>query len=70
MVNISQCVTGNVAMDRYDTGYQLKEAGVISGRDCTIEAAVTKLMFLQSQYNDPHMIRNFMSRSIAGEMTV
>ncbi len=70
VVNISQCVTGNVAMDRYDTGYQLKEAGVISGRDCTIEAAVTKLMFLQSQYNDPHMIRNFMSRSIAGEMTI
>lgn len=70
VVNISQCVTGNVAMDRYDTGYQLKEAGVISGRDCTIEAAVTKLMFLQAQFNDPHIIRSFMSRSIAGEMTV
>lgn len=70
VVNISQCVTGNVEMDRYDTGYQLKEAGVISGRDCTIEAAVTKLMFLQAQYSDPHLIRNFMSRSIAGEITV
>lgn len=25
VVNVSQCVTGNVEMSRYDTGYQLKE---------------------------------------------
>ena len=70
VVNISQCVTGNVEMSRYDTGYQLKEAGVISGHDSTVEAAVTKLMFLQSNYSDPHLVRNFMSRDIAGEVTI
>lgn len=70
IVNISQCVAGTVEMSRYDTGYQLKDIGVISGHDSTVEAAVTKLMYLQSQYNDPNTIRNLMARSIAGEITL
>ena len=44
MVNISQCMAGTVEMGRYDTGYQLKEAGVLSGYDSNVESAVTKLM--------------------------
>ncbi|MDD5861563.1 MAG: type I asparaginase [Prevotella sp.] len=70
IVNISQCASGVVEMGRYDTGYQLKEAGVLSGYDSTVEAAVTKLMFLQARYSDPHMIRTMMARSIAGEITI
>ena len=69
IVNISQCVAGTVEMSRYDTGYQLKDIGVISGHDSTVEAAVTKLMYLQAQHNDPNTIRNLMARSIAGEIT-
>ena len=70
IVNISQCVAGTVEMSRYDTGYQLKDIGVISGHDSTVEAAVTKLMYLQARYNDPNTIRNLMARSIAGEITI
>ena len=70
IVNISQCVAGKVEMSRYDTGYHLKKAGVISGYDSTVEAAVAKLMFLQAQHNDSHIIRNLMNRSIAGEITL
>ena len=70
VINISQCMQGKVEMGRYDTGYQLKEAGVISGCDSTVESAVTKLMFLQSHYDDPEQIRRYMQRSIRGEITV
>jgi len=70
IVNISQCLHGAVEMGRYDTGYQLKEAGVISGGDQTVESAVTKLMFLQGLYDNPEMLRKYMSRSIRGEVTI
>ena len=70
IVNISQCMQGCVEMGRYDTGFQLKEAGVVSGYDSTVESAVTKLMFLQSHYNDPEKVRDMMNRSIRGEITV
>jgi L-asparaginase len=69
VVNISQCVSGNVEMSRYDTGCQLKEAGVISGYDSTVEAAVTKLMHLQARYDNSDTIREAMNRSLAGEIT-
>lgn len=70
IVDISQCVKGFVEMSRYDTGFQLKEAGVISGYDSTVEAATTKLMYLQARYSDNHIIREYMNKSIAGEITI
>ena len=70
IVNISQCMAGSVEMGRYDTGYQLKEAGVLSGHDSTVESAVTKLMYLQGIYSDWHQVKNYMTRSIRGEISV
>ena len=70
IVNISQCMQGRVEMGRYDTGYHLQQAGVVSGYDATVESAVTKLMLLQSHYDDPDEVRYWMNRSIRGEITV
>lgn len=69
VVNISQCVAGFVKMGRYDTGFQLQDAGVVSGGDSTVESAITKLMFLQAYYKDVRAIRSLMGRSICGEIT-
>ena len=70
VVNISQCLQGCVEMGRYDTGYQLQEAGVVSGRDSTVEAAVTKLMYLQGKYDSNVQVRKLMNQSLCGEITV
>lgn len=70
IVNITQCSTGSVKMSLYETGRQLLDAGIISGRDSTVEAALTKLMFLLGQGLDSASIRHEMKRSIAGEITL
>lgn len=70
IVNISQCVAGTVEMKRYGTGYQLQDIGVVSGYDSTVEAAITKLMYLQACYTDTNLIRKIMNESIAGEITI
>ena len=70
IVNITQCTGGSVAMRRYETGLQLLQAGVVSGRDSTVEAALTKLMFLFGQGLPPDEVRRLMSLSLAGEITL
>jgi len=70
LVNRSQCSTGSVEMGRYETSLNLMYAGVLSAYDCTIEAIVTKLMYLLGDYSQPEQIKQKLSISICGEMTV
>lgn len=70
IVNISQCETGCVEMGLYAPGMQLQDAGVVSGYDSTVEAAVAKLMHLNAQHDDAETVRALMGKSLCGEITV
>ena len=70
IVNVTQCPIGAVEMERYETGIHLSEVGVISGHDSTVEAALTKLMFLIGEGLPHNRICDLMSTSIAGEITI
>ena len=69
IINITQCAGGSVHMERYETGLQLLEAGVISGKDSTVEAALTKLMYLMGKNLPTDEVRRLMGKSLEGEIT-
>lgn len=70
IVDISQCKVGTVELGRYETSKQLKDIGVANGYDMTYEAAVTKMMFLLGQSQDPKEVKNLMEVDLRGELTV
>ncbi len=69
IVNLTQCFHGGVKQTSYATGTALRDAGVVSGQDMTIEAAITKLMFLLSQDLEPEQLRAQVSTDLVGELT-
>jgi L-asparaginase len=70
IVNVTQCSAGSVEMERYETGYHLLKAGIVSGHDSTTESAVTKLMFLLGHGYSPDEVRWRMNESMAGEISI
>ncbi len=70
IVNVTQCHAGSVDMDAYTTGILLKEIGVVSGFDCTTEAAVTKLFFLLGHDYDNQTIKEYLLKNLRGEISI
>ncbi len=67
--NVTQCLNGGAESKRYYTGDMLTEAGVISGYDITVEAAVTKLMYLIGSGYTPDEIKRYLGVSMVGELS-
>ena len=69
VLNITQCEGGCVAMELYETGLGLQRIGVVSGRDMTTEAAVTKMMYLLGAGYTSEEVKRQLKKSLRGEFT-
>lgn len=69
LVNLTQCFQGKVNMGGYATGNSLAKAGVISGMDMTVEAALAKLHYLLSINLTPEEIKKSMQMNLIGELS-
>jgi L-asparaginase len=69
ILNVTQCHGGSVEMGLYETSRLMLEAGVISGKDITSEASVTKLMHLLGRYTSKDQVIQALNRPLAGEIS-
>lgn len=70
ILNVTQCKQGTIEMGKYETSRAFRDLGICSGSDLTMEAAVTKMMFLLGKYpNQPKQVKSEIQRSLRGEMS-
>lgn len=70
LLNVSQCEEGRVLQGRYETSAHLTGLGIIGGDDITVEAAITKLMFVLGLHQKPDVTRRLLSQDLRGEITL
>ncbi len=68
VVNVTQCLGGSVSMGQYETSSKLKKIGVISGKNSTTEAALSKLMYLLGQNISAKDFKTKYETSLRGEI--
>ncbi|MBT2556661.1 type I asparaginase [Hymenobacter sp. ISL-91] len=70
LFNVSQCEEGRVLQGRYETSAYLSDIGLVGGDDITVEAAITKLMFVLGLELAPAQARRLMAQDLRGEITL
>lgn len=63
----TQTLHGFVGMNVYSTGRELRNLGVIPGKNLLPEVGYVKLGWVLGQTNDPEEIKNLLLKNIAGE---
>ncbi|MDD4819543.1 MAG: type I asparaginase [Flavobacteriales bacterium] len=69
IVNITQCLKGTVSQGDYAVSEGLAKIGVISGRDMTKEAALTKMMYLLPRVKTVNEFRKMFEKDLRGEIS-
>ncbi len=69
VVLLSQADYDAVNLNKYPAGRAALKAGAISGADMTLEAALTKMMWLLGNYEDKGTIEKLFQKSLAGELS-
>ena len=70
ILNVTQCKAGAVKMRQYAASCDMDRIGVIGAGDITIEAAITKLMYLLGNFPDnKEHVKQRLSQSLRGEIT-
>lgn len=69
ILNVSQCSGGRVVQGKYETSKKLAEIGVLSGKDITTEAGITKMMYLLGKEKFLEAMKKELICPIRGEMT-
>lgn len=64
----SQAPFDAIDLSKYESGRTALELGIISSKTMTIEASVTKLMYLLAHNNNPQSVRDLYTVSLAGEI--
>ena len=68
VVMTSQCLSGRVNLNVYDTGRDLDSAGIIPGEDMLPETAYVKLMWVLGRTDDMEEVRRLMLTDLKGEI--
>lgn len=70
IANITQCRGGGVRPGMYAAGLAIQKLGVLDGKDMTMEAGLTKMMFLLSLKLSDKAFKRLYSEPLKGELTL